>query len=99
MERKHFGIVRVLYSSSAHDMTDPQPKFHASFIPKHVKNMMKYFTTFCTKHSILRMTQSYIVLFFVAAKNKAFHQFASFVKLADTSSRNLTAAFFPGILD
>jgi len=30
MERKHFGAVRVLYSSSAHGTTDPQHKNHAS---------------------------------------------------------------------
>jgi len=36
MARKHFLIASVLYSSSLHDMTDLEPKYHASFIPKSV---------------------------------------------------------------
>ncbi len=61
----------ILYSSSSHDTTDPQTKYHMSFIPSNVtvhanipvNNLYK------TYHgNVLRMAQLCIILFFVADK-------------------------------
>jgi len=46
------GIFRVLYSSTPHDTTDPQPKYRAYFIQTVLQNVMKYIRTSCTKHVI-----------------------------------------------
>jgi hypothetical protein len=52
MVRKHFGIFRVLYSATLHDMTDPQPKYRAYFIQTVLQNVMKYIRASYTKHII-----------------------------------------------
>ena len=48
MVRKHFGIVRALYSSSVHDMTNPEPNYCVSFILDEVTKHGEYIETFCT---------------------------------------------------
>ncbi len=52
MVRKHFGIVRALYSSSVYDMTDLLPKYWSSFILDEVTKHGEYTETFCTQHSM-----------------------------------------------
>jgi hypothetical protein len=69
--RKHFGTLRVFYSSSVYDMTHPQPKYHVSFVPENVtKDDEILYGILCKTHhrNILRVVQCCIALLFVADK-------------------------------
>jgi len=72
---KSSGMSGVLYSMNSDDMTEPQPKYHESFIAYSFTKCCDKRKSFCTKHLIemLRVCHNVQVIHFsLRTKNETF---------------------------